>query len=297
MPEGDTVWAAAKRLDDALAGTELTRTDFRVPRYATLDLTGRTVSEVLARGKHLLIRVAGDAVAGDAEAGGAEAGRAETAAAEAVGAVTIHSHLKMEGIWHVYAPGAKWRKPAHTARIVLGTATATAVGFSLGTLQVLPRGGEDQAVGHLGPDLLGPDWDPDEALGRLRANPARAVGLAVLDQRNLAGIGNIYRNEVCFLAGVHPGAAVAEVTNLERLVDVAQRLLQVNSARRVRTTTGFASMTAAGGLWVYRRDRQPCRRCGTLIVAGVLGDPSDASRNIYFCPFCQPPSSGGVLDT
>lgn len=275
MPEGDTVWAAAKRLHSALAGRTLIRTDFRVPRFATLDLTGRAVTEVLPRGKHLLIRVGGF---------------------DANDAVTIHSHLKMEGIWHVYAPGAKWRKPAFTARAVLGNESATAVGFSLGILEVLTREDEDSAVGHLGPDVLGPDWDAGEAVRRLRSRPERAIGLALLDQRNLAGLGNIYRNEVCFLAGIHPGAAVEEVPHLERLVDTAQRLLQINRDRKVRTTTGMAAGPSSG-MWVYRRGRQPCRRCGTLIQYGRLGDASTIARDIYFCPFCQKSSSDGKLDT
>lgn len=272
MPEGDTVWATAKRLHSALAGQELNRSDFRVPRYATVDLSGHTVREVLARGKHLLIRI------------------------EAQTPLTVHSHLKMEGSWHVYRPGQKWRRPAFTARAVLATADTTAVGFSLGILEVIATTAESDVVGHLGPDPLGPDWDPDEAVRRLRQKPDRAIGLALLDQRNLAGIGNIYRNEACFLAGVHPGASVAEVPRLERMVETSQRLLQVNRDRKVRTTTGMAS--AGAGMWVYRRDRQPCRRCGTLVQRGRLGDASTMARDIYYCPFCQPPAkAGGSLDT
>jgi endonuclease-8 len=196
VPEGDTVWRTARRLHAALAGRELLRSDFRVPRYATLDLSGRTVDEAVSRGKHLLIR------AGD---------------------LTIHSHLKMEGSWQVYRPGERWRKPAFQARVVLENAAATAVGFQLGLLDVVPRAREDEVVGHLGPDLLGPDWDEDEALRRLRLDPGRPVGLALLDQRNLAGIGNIYRCEVCFLAGVHPLAPVGEVADLPRLVRLSKR--------------------------------------------------------------------------
>lgn len=271
MPEGDTVWAAAKRLHSALAGRELTKSDFRVPRYATVDLTGRPVTEAVARGKHLLIRI------------------------EAETPVTVHSHLKMEGSWHIYHPGQKWRRPAFTARAVLATAESVAVGFSLGTLEVIHTASEPDAVGHLGPDLLGPDWDPDEAVRRLLQKPDRAIGLALLDQRNLAGIGNIYRNEACFLAGVHPSVPVAEVPRLDRMVETSQRLLQVNRDRKIRTTTG---MTPPGaGMWVYRRDRQPCRRCGTLVRRGRLGETTTAARDIYYCPFCQPATGQGSLDT
>lgn len=303
MPEGDTVWAAAQRLNAALAGQKLTRTDFRVPRYATVDLSGRTVTEVLARGKHLLIRMGAAADAGDAtEGGGATADGRATAAegrsmGSATGPVTIHSHLKMEGSWHVYRSGGKWRRPAFTARVVLTTGTVTAVGFSLGTLEVLPRSEEDKAVGHLGPDLLGPDWDADEAVRRLRTDPARAIGVALLDQRNLAGIGNVYRSEICFLTGVHPAAPVAEVPRLERMVEISQRLLQVNRNRSVRITTGFAAGRGAEGLWVYGRAGKPCRRCGTLVEHGRLGDTAAIARDIYFCPFCQPPTASGKVDT
>src|SRR3990170_5795555 len=171
MPEGDTVYLTAKNLNAALAGKVLTRCDIRVPRFATVDLSGTTIDEVASRGKHLLMRV---------------------------GEYSIHSHLKMEGSWHLYRHGGRWRRPAHTARIVLKTADWVAVGFSLGIVEVVRRDEEDSVVGHLGPDLLGASWDPDEALRRLTADPGRAVGLALLDQRVLAGLGNVYRNELCF---------------------------------------------------------------------------------------------------
>lgn len=271
MPEGDTVWAAAQKLNSALAGRELTKSDFRVPRYATVDLAGHRVCGVLARGKHLLIRI------------------------EAETPVTVHSHLKMEGMWHVYRPGQRWRRPAFTARAVLATAETVAVGYNLGILEVIRTDAEADVVGHLGPDLLGPDWDPAEAVRRLRQKPDRAIGLALLDQRNLAGIGNIFRNEACFLAGVHPCVPVAEVPRLERMVETAQRLLVVNRDRKIRTTTG--TTRAGAGMWVYRRDRQPCRRCGTLVHRGQLGDASSPARDIYYCPFCQPAASPGSLDT
>ncbi|WP_026819362.1 Fpg/Nei family DNA glycosylase [Arthrobacter castelli] len=271
MPEGDTVSATANRLHRALAGRELIRSDFRVPRYATVDLSGSTVTEVVARGKHLLVRIDADTP------------------------VTVHSHLKMEGTWHVYRPGQKWRRPAFTARVVLTTPDSVAVGYSLGILDVIPTASEPGAVGRLGPDLLGPDWDLHEALRRLLRNPDRAIGLALLDQRNLAGIGNIHRNEACFLARVHPGTAVSEVPRLERMVATARRLLQVNRDRKLRTAAGAAS--AGSGLWVHRRHGRPCHRCGTLVRRGRLGDPTTAARDIYYCPFCQRPGNQDVLDT
>ena len=262
MPEGDTVWRTAQHLDRALSGSTLLATDFRVPAHATVDLSGRTVVATVARGKHLLTRI------GDGDE-----------------AVTLHTHLKMEGSWHLYREGTRWRRPAHTARVVLRTAEWTAVGFSLGVTEILPRAEEDAVVGHLGPDLLGPDWDLEEALRRLRADPDRAVGEAVLDQRNLAGIGNMYKAELCFLLGVDPWLPVRDVPDLAALVRQAKRVLEVNKQRTAQTTTG--DTRRGRQLWVYRRDRQPCRRCGTPVRVAMQG-PDEQERATYWCPHCQP---------
>ena len=146
MPEGDTVWQAARRLHDALAGKVLTRCDLRVPKYATADLTGRTVLDVTARGKHLLTRIEGG--------------------------LTLHSHLRMDGAWKIYANGQRWTGgPAHQIRAILGAADRTAVGYRLPVLELLRTADEQQAVGHLGPDLLGPDWDAERALANLARGP------------------------------------------------------------------------------------------------------------------------------
>lgn len=262
MPEGDTVWQAAGRLRSALAGKTLTLCDIRVPRYATVDLTPGPVDEVLSRGKHLLIRV---------------------------GEATVHTHLKMEGVWHVYPTGARWRRPAWQARILLGTTDALAVGFALGTVEVLPRAGEDDAVGHLGPDLLGPDWDAARAAANLVADSARPIGLALLDQRILAGIGNVYRNELCFLRGVHPATPVADAGDPAAWADLAHRVLTANRDRVVRVTTG--DRRPGRTTWVYGRAGKPCLRCGTLVASGTLGDgATDLERQTYWCPACQPPA-------
>jgi endonuclease-8 len=258
VPEGDNVWRTARMLHAALAGRELTRSDIRVPRFATADLAGQVVENVVSRGKHLLIRAGG---------------------------WTIHSHLMMDGIWHVYPQGARWRRPAFTARCVLETTESVAVGFDLGLLQVIPTAGESEAIGHLGPDLLGPDWDAERALRRVAADPDRPVGLALLDQRNLAGIGNIYRCELCFLAGVHPRTAVRGVPDLRRLVELAWKVLNANRERGRRVTTGNRRGEA---LWVYGRAGRPCLRCGTAIAQEDLGDNDLELRRVYFCPHCQP---------
>lgn len=278
MPEGDSVWRAAAQLHAALAGQQLTASDFRVPRFATLKLDGWTVNEVVPRGKHLLMRLLGPAEE----------------------QLTIHSHLKMEGAWQVYPPGGRWRKPGFTARCVLRTATADAVGFSLGILEVVRTADEDSIVGHLGPDLLGPDWDMAEAERRLLAAPDVPIGVALLDQRNLAGIGNIYRCEACFLSAIHPGAPVSEVMDLPAIITDAKQLLEANLGPGRRTTVLNARGTPVGrqagrpGYWVYRREHQPCLKCGTPIRRGVLakGTRTEAGteeRDIYFCPKCQPP--------
>ncbi|GAA1512812.1 endonuclease-8 [Agromyces terreus] len=258
MPEGDTVYQTAGRLRRALEGRQLTRTDFRVPRYATVDLAGGTVDEVLSRGKHLLIRV---------------------------GETTIHSHLKMEGSWRVFSPGERWNRPAHLARAVLESPDSVAVGFELGLVEVVPRQGEDEAVGHLGPDLLGPDWDAAAAERRLAAEPDVAIGVALLDQRNLAGLGNVYVNELCFLRGIRPQRLVNDVPDLAAAVDLGRRLIVANRDRPARVTTGVDRRGQR--LWVYGRAGEPCRRCGTRIDRGELGRTELEERVTFWCPNCQ----------
>lgn len=258
MPEGDTVWRTARHLHEALAGRELTRTDFRVPAYAAVDLSGSLVEEVVSRGKHLLIRTAEH---------------------------SVHSHLKMEGAWHVYRLGSPWRRPGHTARAVLENEERQAVGYSLGILEVLPRSVEDSVVGHLGPDLLGPDFDLDEAAQRVGADPDRPVFLALLDQRNVAGFGNEYANELLFLMGLLPTRPVGEVADIRRVISRGQKMLDLNKSRVDRSFTGSAR--TGEERWVYGRDRSRCRRCGTALRHGTLGDRPTAERNTFWCPNCQ----------
>jgi len=255
MPEGDTVWRTARELREVLAGRPLVRSDFRVPRLATVDLAGRTVHDVVPRGKHLLTRVEGD--------------------------LTIHTHLKMEGVYRIVPAGRAVRD--HRVRLVLATAGHQAVGVQLGVLELLRTDEEERVVGHLGPDLLGPDWDLAEAVRRLTADPDRPIGEALLDQRNLAGIGNVYKSETLFLSGVDPRTPVGDVRRLDALVDRARRLLVANRDRVKRVTTGDRRRGA--DLWVYGRRGEPCRRCGTR-VAGTGSGRDD--RVTYWCPACQP---------
>ncbi|MGW3956948.1 Fpg/Nei family DNA glycosylase [Streptomyces sp. NPDC004752] len=259
MPEGDTVWQAARRLHGALAGRVLTRSDLRVPRYATVDLTGRTVLDVTPRGKHLLTRVEGG--------------------------LTLHTHLRMDGAWKVYGDGERWSGgPAHQIRVILGTGEHTAVGYRLPVLELLRSTEESRVVGHLGPDLLGPGWDPQAALANLLADPARPLGEALLDQRNLAGIGNVYKSELCFLLGVTPWLPVGALPadRAAKLPALAKRLLEANRDRPVRTTTGRRGQD----LFVYGRAPRPCLRCRTQVR---VADQDDGSRErpTYWCPNCQ----------
>ena len=255
MPEGDVVWYTARRLHQALAGRVLIRSDFRVPRYATADLTGQTVTQALARGKHLLIRTGNG--------------------------VTVHTHLKMEGSWRIIPAGRELTE-THKIRVLLANAQWQAVGYQLGITEVLPTTAEDQVTGHLGPDLLGPDWDAAEAVRRLTKDPGRPVGEALLDQANLAGIGNVYKSEVLFLRGVSPWSGVGTVTEPQRMVELARRLLDANKTRIGQVTTG--DTRPGRQTWVYGRGGAPCRRCGTPIRKRADG----ADRITYWCPACQP---------
>ncbi|ORV91706.1 endonuclease VIII Nei2 [Mycolicibacterium iranicum] len=249
MPEGDTVFRTAAKLLEALEGRELTRCDVRVPRYAAVDLSGQVVDEVLSRGKHLFIRV---------------------------GQASIHSHLKMDGAWVI----GRVRQPAYKIRIVLETADSRASGIDLGVLEILDRATDMEAVAHLGPDLLGADWSAQTAAANLVADPDRPLSEALLDQRVMAGVGNVFANEICFVFGLLPGTAVKEVADPLRLANRAQQMLWLNRLRINRTTTG--NTRPGQDVWVYGRAGLPCRRCGTPIETD-----KDTERVTYWCPNCQ----------
>src|SRR5271156_1462767 len=250
MPEGDTVWRTAAALRGALAGRALTRCDIRVPRFATTDLTGQTVDEIITRGKHLFIRV---------------------------GPASIHSHLKMDGSWRVTTRPSR---ADHRVRIILKASDIRAVGIDLGVLEILERAHDGEVVDHLGPDLLGQDWEPEIAVANLTADPDRRIAEALLDQRIMAGIGNVYCNELCFVSGHLATAPVSAITNPQRLVARARDMLWPNRFRQNRCTTG--DMRAGRQLWVYGRAGQSCRRCGTPIKRDDGGE-----RVAYWCPACQ----------
>ena len=257
MPEGDTVFRTARKLDAALSGQEIIRFDLRVPQAATVDLRGLVVDAVAARGKHLLHRI---------------------------GPWVLHSHLKMEGQWHVYPRGDRWRRPGYTARAVVSTATHDTVGFDLAEIDVVRREREADLVGYLGPDPLGPDWDPAEAARRV-ARDTRAVHVALLDQRSVAGFGNVYANEMLFVRGIAPTTPASHV-DVAALLDTGVRMIRANRDRSARTFTGDAR--PGRRTWVYGRDGAACRRCGTTIEAISLGADPTRERNVFWCPQCQP---------
>jgi DNA-formamidopyrimidine glycosylase len=254
MPEGDVVWYTARRLHEALAGRTLTRSDFRVPRLATADLTGDVVIETVAHGKHLLTRTKNG--------------------------LTVHTHLRMDGSWRV-RPAAEPLRDSHRIRLVLANDEWQATGYQLGVVELIRTSEESQVTGHLGPDLLSPDWDRDEAVRRLSAEPGRPIGEALLDQANLAGIGNLYKAEVLFLRGVNPWQPAGDVADLGAMAELARRLLEANKDRIGQVTTG--NWRRGEETWVYGRRGRPCRRCGAPVRSEGQQD-----RVTFWCPSCQP---------
>ncbi len=265
MPEGDVAWRVSRRLDAALRDRELVSSDLRWPSLATVDLAGRRVLGCTSRGKHILTRV--------------EAGRGEPP-------LTLHSHLRMEGSWHVHRTGEPWRggRSENFVRAELANDTWTAIGHKLGMLDLVPTASEDTLVGHLGPDVLGDDWDPDEALRRVRADPARTIGEALLDQRNLAGVGTFFMAEALFLRGVTPWTPVRDVPGLPALVALLYRLLDIARVRGVQVTTG--DLRPGRTNYVHARSGRPCLRCRSAVRVAPIGvAPQD--RVAFYCPHCQ----------
>jgi endonuclease-8 len=215
------------------------------------------VTETVARGKHLLTRVEGG--------------------------VTVHTHLRMDGAWRVRPAAERYTHSRHI-RLILANSTWRAIGYQLGIVEIVATRSERAVVGHLGPDLLGPDWDSAEAVRRLAETPARPIGEALLDQRNLAGIGNIFATEMLFLRGLSPWRPVGEVADLRALVELGQRLLDANKERAGIITTGVARRGEE--TWAYGRAGRPCRRCGTMIRRAEQGDPGE-ERVRFWCPACQ----------
>jgi len=270
MPEGDTIFKAARSLSEALVGREVTRVETGVAQIRALGpqrLVGQRVAQVEPRGKHLLHWFAPSDLA-------------------------LHTHMRMTGSWHVYKVGERWRKPRHLARIVLEVAPVVAVCFSAPVCELLSRGQVDRhgALAALGPDALSDAVDLPEARRRLDARADVAIAEALLDQRVMAGVGNVYKSELLYLHRVDPWALVTQVDEETRgaLLDSAVHLLRVNVAPGAtrRTTTGASPSGGGDRLHVYGKARRPCARCATPIRVARQGDQG---RLTYWCPRCQGP--------
>lgn len=251
MAEGDTVLRAARRIEAAVGGQELgVRVRSGRARAAGLErVDGHRLERVEAHGKHLLLHF---------------------------GDLVLHSHMGISGSWHIYACGARWRKPANAAWVTLSGAEVEAVQFGGPTLRLLSAAQlrSDPTLSRLGPDILAPEFDPEAVRIRLQASPACELGEALLDQRLVAGIGNIFKSEACFTARLNPWRKIGELEDveLERVLKAGQQLMResVDSGRPSRA--------------VYHRAGQPCPACGTPIAARGQGD---ANRRTYWCPSCQ----------
>ncbi|GAA4734368.1 DNA-formamidopyrimidine glycosylase family protein [Actinomycetospora chibensis] len=278
--EGDAVHRCAARLD-ALSGATVVRNDFRTPSLATADLAGRTLVATRAHGKHLLTRLHHD---------GADD-------------LTLHSHLRMSGSWTVVRKhGTHGRPllPRHLAvRAVLTLDSGVSlVGIDVPVFELLRTRDEHRVLGHLGPDVLAgqptatqEEFDLGEALARLGRDPARPVVEALLDQRGVAGLGNLWVVELCFLRGLWPWTPVGEV-DLEPLLALARRMIRHSLEHRTgMTTTGVKRR--GENHWVTGRSNRPCRRCGTLVrFRPAAGSGAPFTREVWWCPSCQPAPAG-----
>ncbi|MFL6206721.1 MAG: Fpg/Nei family DNA glycosylase [Acidimicrobiales bacterium] len=261
MPEGDTLFKIAARLRPALQGHRVTR--FEAPRLVgDAPELGERIEQVEARGKHLLVHF--------------ERG------------LVLRTHLRMSGSWHVYRERERWQKPAHLARAVIGTDSGwVAVCFQAPVVETYhQRGGDPAPLASLGPDLCQAASLADDVLDDVVARSRRltsadaTLGEALLDQRIAAGIGNVYKSEACFAAGLDPGMPLIDLPD-----DARRRVWQVAARQLQANLVGSARRTHAGGLAVYGRRGQPCRRCGTPIRVARQGEQQ---RSSYWCPTCQP---------
>ena len=274
MPEGDTIFRAARTLHRALAGKQVAHFESMLPSlnriHEDAPLTGRTVERVSARGKHLLMEFSGGLV--------------------------MRTHMRMNGSWHIYKRGERWQRARREMRIVVATADYEAVGFNIPVAEFLSarQMGRHDELRELGPDVLSDTFDSVEAAARIRSRPSISIADALLNQRAIAGLGNVYKSEVLFMCGVNPFVAVRDVsdTDLGHIVGTARRVMTANVADGVApmtTYTGYRRTTGRSDpkerLWVYSRARLPCRRCGTPIRVRKQG--LDA-RLTYWCPTCQP---------
>jgi endonuclease-8 len=273
MPEGDSIFRAAATLHRALAGKPVVRFESVFPALTRVHedrpLTNQSIEKVAAQGKHLLIFFSGGLV--------------------------LRTHMRMNGSWHIYRPGEGWRRSKRDMRIVVATADFDAVGFNIPVAEFIKSQDlkKHRELSKLGPDVLAETFDRDEAIRRVRSRPSLAIADVLLNQRVLAGLGNVYKSEILFLCRINPFTLVSAVDDarLDCLLDTAQKLLHANVTTRLApmtTYTGYRRTTRRDDpsqrLWVYGRARLPCRRCDAPIEISKQG--TDA-RLTYWCPRCQ----------
>ena len=274
MPEGDTIWRAARTLQKALAGKIVTGFETVLPQLARVDhdapLTSRTVDCVSASGKWMAMRFSGDLI--------------------------LLTHMLMSGSWHIYRPGERWRRSRYHMRIAISTADLIAVAFNVPVAEFHTADSLLRRKGHnaLGPALLEPDFDPAAAAASLRLHPEMEIGSALLKQSVIAGLGNVFKSEVCFVCRIHPFKKIESLSrsDIERIVSTAQKLMRMNVSSTagdqmvtysgLRRTTGRSDPSAR--LWVYRRAGEACRVCGAALVSRKQGPEV---RTTYWCPRCQ----------
>jgi endonuclease-8 len=276
VPEGDAIFRTARTLNRALAGHEVVRFESVLPSLTRIHedtpLTGRTIESVTAAGKHVLMRFSGGLV--------------------------LRTHMRMNGSWHVYRPGEAWQRPRRDMRVVVATRGFEAVGFNVPVAEFLEPAdmARQDDLRLMGPDLLGETFDEDEAIRRFRERESLEIADAVLNQRLVAGAGNIYKSEVLFLCGVNPFAPVREVSDqtLRQILSTARKHMKANVTDPrggITTYRGYRrepGRDAAERRYVYGRARKPCRKCGTLIQVRAQGPHA---RLTYWCPNCQAGSS------
>jgi len=274
MPEGDTIFRAARTLNKALAGQVVTGFETVLPKLSRVDqdepIPGRIVESVEAKGKWMSMRFSGG--------------------------LTLLTHMLMSGSWHIYRPEEKWQRPSRDMRIVIKTEKIWAVAFNVPvaefhTNDTLRR---RQGFRSLGQDVLDPDFDPAKSIAALRARSDLLVGEALLSQSIMAGLGNVFKSEVCFACGVNPFRRVHTLTDEELLclVNTARKFLLANvtdsSGNQITTYTGIRSTTGRANeqerLWVYGRRGEPCRNCATPIESRKQGEDA---RTTFWCPACQ----------
>jgi endonuclease-8 len=274
MPEGDTIFRAARTLQRALAGKAVVEFESMVPALDRIHddapITGRTIEQVRASGKHMLMHFSGDLV--------------------------LRTHMRMNGSWHIYRPGEKWQRPRRDMRVVVATEDFQAVGFNIPVAEFIRARDivRHLELSKLGPDVLSDNFAAEEAIRRIRERADTAIADALLNQRVLSGLGNVYKSEVLFMCRVNPFSPVAALddNSVASIVDTSRRILLANVSEAMAPMTtyaGFRRTTRRDDprerLWVYGRARLPCRRCGTAVHVQKQG--RDA-RLTYWCPACQP---------